>query len=169
MATDDQVINPGTEITFQSSGGTVLMTVDSGVSFTDGRKSAECTLATNYTDDRPERYRWTCKAFWGAGAALKETLDLFLAQANADGEYEGGVTAGDAEFLDVNGLSNMTYVGSVVVTNATEELEHASGEVILTSNKCVLVVWNTSAAAAMHATATNFEFKLLPIPKAPEA
>jgi hypothetical protein len=33
----------------------------------------------------------------------------------------------------------------------------------------VLVVWNGSAAATMHATATNFEFKLLPIPMQAQA
>jgi hypothetical protein len=164
MAANDVYINPGTEITFQSSGGTVTMTVDNNCSFQDGVKSAACTLATNYTDARPDEYKWTCKAFWAAGAVVGETLDIYAAEANADGEYAGGVSAGDGAFTDEDALSNMTYVGSVVVTNATEEQEYADGVVRLTSNKLVLVAWNDSAAATMHATATNFEFKLLPIP-----
>lgn len=165
MATNDIYINPGTEITFQSAGGTVLITVDNNVAAGDGAKSAACTLAAAYTTDRPTRYRWTCKAYWAAGAAVGEILELRLAEANADGEYDGGVSAGDGAFTDEDGLKNMTLAGFVICTNATEEQEYASGRVELTSNKCVLIVWNKSAGATMHATATNFEFKLLPIPE----
>lgn len=164
MAANDIYINPGTEITFQSSGGTVALTVDNNVAAGDGAKSALATLTANYTDARPDEYRWTCKCFWAAGALVGERLDLYAAEANADSEHDGGVAAGDAAFTDEAGLDNMTYIGSVKCTNATEEQEYSSGVVRLTSNKIVVVVWNASAGATMHATATNFEFKLLPIP-----
>ena len=164
MATSDVYLNPGTEITFQSAGGTVAITVDNNVAAGDGAKSALATLTANYIDARPDLYRWTAKAFWAAGALVGETLDLYIAQANADGEFDGGVAAGDAAFTDEDALKNMTRVGSVVVTNAAEEQEYKSGVVRITSNKLVLVVWNASVGATMHATATNFEFKLLPIP-----
>lgn len=164
MAANDIYINPGAEVAFQSAGGNVLMTVDDGVTAGDGHASALWTISANYTDDRPIRYRWTCKAFWVNPALVGETLDIYMAEANADGEFDGGVSAGDAAFTDEDGLRNMTPVGRVMVTHATEEQEYASGVVELTSNKCVLVVWNTSAGGTMHATATNFEFKIMPIP-----
>ncbi len=164
MPPNDIYISPGAEVTFQSAGGTVLMTVDDGVTAGDGRKSALWTIAANYTDDRPIWYRWTCKAFWADPAVVGETLDLYMAEANADGEHDGGVAAGDAAFTDEDGLRNMTPVGRVMVTNVTEEQEYASGVVRITSNKAVLVVWNTSAGGTMHATAANFEFKIMPIP-----
>jgi len=169
MATDDLYINPGTEITFQSAGGTVAITVDDNVAAGDGAKSALATLHTNYTDNRPTMYRWTCKCFWAAGAAVGDQLLLYVAEANADGEHDGGVAAGDAAFTDEDALKNMTFVGQVLCSNATEEQEYASGAVEITSNKVVLVVWNNSAGATMHATATNFEFKLLPTPLHQEA
>ena len=169
MASGDVYINPGTEITFQSAGGTVAITVNENVAAGDGAASAAATLAANYTTARPETYRWTCKCFWAAGAAVGDTLDLYAAEADADGIYDGGVSAGDAAFTDEDGLTNMTRIGCVKCTNATEELEHTSGVVRLTSDKMVLVVWNSSAGATMHATATNFEFKLLPIPYNEEA
>jgi hypothetical protein len=168
MATNDIYINPGTEITFQSSGGTVAMTVDNNCAAGDGVKSDACTLAASYGTARPDEYRWTCKCFWAAGAVVGETFTIYAAEANADGEYDGGVSAGDGAFTDSDGLLNMKRVGTVTCTNATEEQEYASGTVRLTSNKIVLVVWNGSVAATMHATATNFEFKLLPIPLRPQ-
>ena len=166
MATGDVYMNPGTEITFQSSGGTVAITIDENCTAENGVTSAAWEAAEAYTTARPEEYRWTCKAYWGAGAVVGETLDLYLAEANADGEYDGGATAATADFTDEQALKNMTYVGSVICTTATEEQEYASGVVRVLSNKALLVVWNASAAAPMHATATNFEFKLLPIPMA---
>ncbi len=165
MASGDNYINPGTEITFQSAGGTVAITVNDNVAAGDGAKSDAATLAAAYTTPRPDEYRWTCKAFWANPALVNETLNLYAAEANADGEYDGGVSAGDGAFTDENALPNMTYIGSVVVSTATEEQEFASGVVRLTSNKMVLVVWNSSVGGTMHATATNFEFKLLPIPR----
>lgn len=161
---NETYIAPGTEIAFQSAGGDVVITVDTGVSFADGAKSDACTLAAAYTTVRPDEYRWTCKAYWAAGAVVGESLELWLAEANADGEYAGGVAAGDGAFTDGEARFSMTYAGQVRCTNATEEQEYEDGVVRLTSNKCVLVVWNNSAAATMHGTATNFEFKLLPIP-----
>ncbi len=169
MGSGDSYINPGTEITFQSAAGDVAITVTDAVAAGDGAKSALCTLVAGYTDARPDEYRWTCKAFWAAGAAVGDRLGLFMAEANADGEFDGGVVAGDGAFTDEDALTLMTYVGNVLCTNATEEQEYASGVVRLTSNKCVLVVWNYSTGATMHATATNFEFKILPIPFNEEA
>ena len=164
MAANDIYINPGAEVAFQSAAGDVLMTVDGGVTAGDGRKSNLWTIAATYATDRPTRYRWTCKAFWQNPALVGETLDIYLAEANFDGEFDGGVGDGDAAFTDEDALRNMTPVGRVMVTHATEEQEYASGVVEITSNKAVLVVWNTSAGGAMHATATNFEFKIMPIP-----
>ncbi len=169
MGSGDVYIKPGTEITFQSAGGTVLITVNASVAAGDGAKSALATLVAGYTDARPDEYRWTCKAFWAASAVVGERLGIFLAEADADGNLDGGVSAGDAAFTDEDGLQNMLFVGNVIVTNATEEQEYASGVVRITSNKVVLVVWNYSVAATMHATATNFEFKLLPTPLNEEA
>lgn len=168
MATNDAVINPGTEINFTSSGGDVVITMGS-VAFQAGRKSDLCTLATNYTDDRPVDYRWTAKAFWGASVVIGETVDLYLSGISSAGNHDGSITSGDAAFSDKNSLLNIMYVGSVVCTNATAKQEHASGFVRLTSNKLILVAWNNSAAANMHATSTNFGFRLLPIPFAPSA
>jgi hypothetical protein len=169
MAAGDIYLNPGSEIAFQSAAGDVVITVTSDVAAGDGRASALCTLAAAYDDNRPDEYRWTAKAFWAAGALVGDRLGLFAAEANADGELDGKVAAGDADFTDAAALVSMEHIGDVLCTNETEAQEFNSGVVRLTSNKFVLVVWNYSATATMHATATNFEFKILPIPQHLEA
>jgi len=170
MATGDVYINPGTEIEFQSAGGDVVITVTDAVGIGDGKHSALCTLATNYNDSRPDEYRWTCKALWADPAAVGDRLGLFFAEADSDGNHDGRVpNTGDADFIDEARLGDLLYVGNVINGNTTEVQEFSSGVVRITSNKVVLVVWNYSATATMHATATNFEFKLLPIPRKLEA
>ena len=155
MAANDVYINPGTEITPTISAGT-------GVAFGAGQKSDAIALAALYATARPYDYRWTCHAKWQNPALVGESLDLYFAEANATGLYDGGVTAVDEEFTDEDGLKNLKYFGNVAVTNETEEQEVSSGEVSLTSHSAVLVVWNGSAGGDL--AVDGFEFKMIPVP-----
>jgi len=166
MATGDAYVNPGTEIVFADTGGDVVITLDENVAAADGQKSAAWTLAAAWTTARPTLYYWTAKTFWAAGAVVGETLDLYLAEADSAGNYAGGVTAGDGAFTDEDALQLMTKIGAVSCTNATEEQEYATGWCTIGSNKAVLVAWNSSAAATLHATHANHRVAFTPMPLA---
>jgi len=161
MATGDTYISPGTKLTATITG----TSVGNGT----GQASDAIAFAATEATARPDEYRLTAKTKWAGTVVLGETLDLYLAEISSDGvTYAGGVSAGDAAFNDQDGLKNMKYLGSVIVTNTVVEPEIADFIVRVTAHSGVLVIWNSAAdlTADLSATASDHEFTFLPIPMA---
>ena len=155
-------IAPGSTTKFASAGDVVFTptSIASGAM----RISAEATLGTTFTTARADEYHWSAQTKWLDTLEVGETLDIYIAEADSDGDYDGTLTAGDAtlsESTDV--LKNLNYVGSIIATTATEQIERTSGVVRIKSNKCV-VVFHNNATPALSASAGDHEFALTPIP-----
>lgn len=151
-----------TSITFKSASGDATITPTS-VANGAGR------LSTRYdrgATSKPTLYRWVCRFKTAAAAAIGRTLRLYAITAEAstgstytDGAFSESDQAVSSEDLYRNGIA----VGIVQCDQATVGPFVASGLVELRGRYVQIGFFNDSAQA-MSATATDFEFVLIPVP-----
>jgi hypothetical protein len=160
MATNDIYLNPGTPVTFKSTGGTILFTPTS-LAFGAGRKSAEWDRGTG---PQPGEYRWRVKTKFQGTPVVRSLVNIYL--ATGDGTtYDGEVAAGDAAFTDSNALdTTIRRIGSIVIDTTTTDAIHTSGTFRMVARYGILIWWNATAAATLSATAGDHEFIATPIP-----
>ncbi len=147
----------GTEVSFASAGDVVFSAAS--IAYGAGRKSAQWDRGAS---PQPEEYTWRAKTKLQATPIVGETIDFYI--ATSDGTIlDGTTTAGDADFTDEDALANMMYVGSLVVDTTTTDSVQGSGVFRMTSRYGVLVMWNSTAAETLSATAGDHDFIVTPV------
>lgn len=150
---------PETAITWLSSTGTNVITLTS-VAATAGRQGA---LHDFGTDAHARDYAWRAWIKFATAPVVGETIDVYWKTSdgtspdNDDGTGDAAVSAEDK-------LKNLTYIGSIVVDEAsTTPVFAASGDMEIMHRHGAPVFWNASADA-LSSTALDHGFKLTPIP-----
>jgi hypothetical protein len=147
----------GTAVSFASAGDVAFSAASVG--FGAGRKSAQWDRGAS---PQPAMYSWRAKLKLQATPVVGETIDFYM--ATSDGTIiDGTTTAADAAFTDEDALPNMVYLGSVVVDMVTTDSIQASGTFWMPSRYGVLVMWNSTAAETLSATAGDHDFIVTPI------
>jgi hypothetical protein len=130
-----------------------------------GRQSAQCDLGEGAVS---ALYEWRAFVQFATTPVLGETVDIYLKTAgssaaatthpdNDDGTGEGAVSAADK-------LKNLQWIGSIVVDEATADVEMvASGEVFIIARAFNVVFWNASADDLTNDVDEN-GFMLSPVP-----
>lgn len=130
-----------------------------------GRQSAQLDLGEGAV---AALYEWRAFIQFGAAPVLTETVDIYLKTAgssaaatthpdNDDGTGEAAVSA-------VDKVSNLHYLGSIVVDEAVADIEMvASGEVFITARAVQVVFWNATADILTNDVDEN-GFMLSPVP-----
>jgi len=113
-------------------------------------------------------YEWRAFVQFATTPVVGETVNIYLKTMgsssaatthpdNDDGTAEGAVSAEDK-------LKNLHYLGSIVVDEATADVEMvASGEVFITARAVSVVFWNDTADALTNDVDEN-GFMLSPVP-----
>lgn len=140
-----------TPITFLASGGTVALTLTS-LATISGRQSAEHDLGTAA---RAFAYEWRAFCQFATAPVVGETVDIYL--KTSDGTHadnDDGAT--DAALSSADKLKNLHYLGSIIIDEATADLEFsASGVTQINSRYIQIIVYNRtvdslSSTAAEH-------------------
>lgn len=130
-----------------------------------GRQSEQCDLGEGAVSGW---YEWRAFVQFATAPVLGETVDFYLKTAgssasatahpdNDDGTGEGAVSAEDK-------LRNLHYLGSIVVDEATQDIEMVgSGLVYIGARSFNVVVWNDTADALTNDVDEN-GFMLSPVP-----
>jgi len=150
-------ILPETAIMFQSSGGTVAFTPTS-LAAGAGRQSAQHDFGAS-----ARAFMFDARAYckFATTPVVGEIIDVYLKTSdgthidNDDGTTDAGVSAEDK-------LKNLTYIGSIIVDEASTTPEFVmSAPVSIRARYVQVVFWNRTADA-FSATATDHGFVLNP-------
>jgi hypothetical protein len=154
--------NPGTALVFKDSGGDAVITLASLASG-GGRLSAQYDRGAGA---KPALYRWQLR--WRANSAptvaATNVVRLYLVPGD-DGSYvAGGLGTADAAVTPEAFLANTEFLGAAEVTEASTSRDFVrQGYVWVRSRYVSVAVWNASGVA-LHATASNNEVRLTPVP-----
>jgi len=130
-----------------------------------GRQSAAWDRGVAAT---PALYEWCAFVQFATAPVVNETVDFYLKPmgsdasatahpANDDGTASAAVSAADK-------LKNLIYIGSIVVDQATADIEMvARGTVFLSARGYNIVMWNATADALTNDVDEN-GFYMTPIP-----
>ena len=127
-------------ISFLDSGGTVVLTLTS-LGTLAGRQSAEHDLGATA---RAFAYEWRAFCQFATAPVVGETVDIYL--KTSDGTHDDNDDgAADAALSSADKLKNLRYLGSIVVDEATADLEFsASGVTQINSRYIQIVVYNAT-------------------------
>ena len=113
-------------------------------------------------------YEWRAFVQFATTPVLKETVDIYLktagssAAATTHPDNDDGTTA--SAVSAVAKLDNLQYLGSIVVDQATADIEMvSSGEVFIMARALQVVIWNASADALTNDVDEN-GVMLSPVP-----
>ncbi len=152
-------------ITFQDSGGTVVMSLSATVATGAGRISAQYDRGSG---SKPRWFRWRATFQNQAGnATLGESIDLFLATAKDDGsEIDGNVGSADAALTDIAKLRNLQYFGTVTSdTTSSNTNMSSSGFLRIDVQRFSMVAWNAqTGGTSLRQTANTSIITLTPVP-----
>jgi hypothetical protein len=153
--------NPGTPITFQSSGGSAVLTPTS-VAAGAGRISAQFDRGAGA---QPALYRWRAFTKWLASPAVGDQLRLYLVTSDGTNQDGNGLGTADAAVASEAELSaNCQQFGSVIAGAAASQTEAQSGFVEIRERYISVAIWDGSATKALTATATDTAISLTPWP-----
>lgn len=160
-------IQSATEKTFKSSGGTAVITMTS-VANGNARQSDKCDFGAT----RPRYYEVFAEVEIAATPTAGASVDLYLgpsSSATAGTDNLAGLGGGDAAYAGYSSnltasLPQLIYIGSLITTTqATATVQKGYvGRVSVPQRYAQLVVVNNSGAA-MHSSATNIQFRFVPI------
>ncbi len=151
-------INRGTSISFLASGGTEPLTLTSLASDA-GRQSDQYDRGTG---DLDMLYEWRAYCKFATTPVVGETVDIYL--KTSDGTHidnDDGVT--DAALSAEDKLKNLTYVGSIVVDEASTTPEFSASGVCSIYARYFQVVVENSTADALCSTASDHGVIFTPI------
>lgn len=150
---------PETALQWLSSTGDAVITLTS-LAAGAGRQGALRDFgATAHARD----YAWRAWVLFATAPVVGETIDIYW--KSSDGTHpDNDDGTGDAAVSAEDKLKNLTYIGSIVVDEASATPEFAgSGNVEIMHRHGSPVFWNASADA-LSATALDHGFKLTPMP-----
>ncbi len=152
-------VNPEAAITWRDTGGTHLLTLTS-VGAGAGRQGAQHEFGT---DARARRYNWRAFVQFATTPVLGETVDIY-AKTGDGTHFDNDDGTGDIALSAEDKLRNLTLIGSIVVDEATADLEmSASGSIEIDAEKFMPVIFNNTADA-LTSTASEHGFDLVPVP-----
>lgn len=155
--------NPETAKTFRASGGDVAITLTS-LGAGAGRQSAQLDLGTTA---RSNLFSWRFWVKFATQPVVGEAILLFI--KTSDGTHiDNDDGTGDIDVSAEDKLRNLTYIGSLIVDEATAspstvEFSASGGPIEILGRYVQLVVWN-GTADALSGTAGDHGFDLQPIP-----
>ena len=148
-----------TPVTWKDSGGTAVITLASLAASTGMRAGALVDLGQN----RPPMFAWRAWVRFNANPTVGELIPLFLRTSNGsvpdhdEGTGDIAVTAGRER--------NFVPLMSIYVHTASTSIKFVrSGGPILLPHRYVSPVFQNKSSAALHATANECGFELIPVP-----
>jgi hypothetical protein len=157
--TSKAYILPGTTTTFRDSAGDVTLTLASLASAA-GRQSAQHDLGSGA---RAFTYNWRAFVKFATAPVVGETVNIYLKTSdgtNADNDDGTGDLAVSAE----DKLKNLTWIGSIVVDEASTTAPMVASGTIAIYHRYVQVVFWNATADGLSSTAADNGFDLEPIP-----
>ncbi len=150
MATSKSYYLPETKSTFLSSTGTVVWTLTS-LAAGAGRQSAQLDFGAGAV---AFKFRWRFWVQFATTPVVDEIIDRYI--KTSDGTHlDNDDGTGDADVSAEDKLNNLHWIGSIVVDEATADIEmSASGVVEIYERYVHLVAFNRTADAL---TATALE------------
>lgn len=152
-------VNEEAVITWLASGGTNVLTLTSlGVGA--GRQGA---LDDFGVAARARRFVWRAFVKFATAPVVGETVDIYL--KTSDGSHpDNDDGTGDAALSAEDKLKNLTYLGSIVVDEASATPEFvASGDIEISAQQAAPVFFNATADI-LSSTAADHGFQLTPVP-----
>jgi len=130
-----------------------------------GRQSAPCDLGEGAV---AALYEWRAFVQFATAPVLGETVDIYLktmgSSASATAHPDNDDGTGEAAVSAIAKLSNLQWIGSIVVDEAVADIEMvASGEVFIIARAFNVVFWNRTADALTNDVDEN-GFMLSPVP-----
>ena len=152
--------NEETAITWLSSTGTNVITLTSLGASGNGRQGA---LDDFGTGARALEYVWRAWVIFATAPVVGEVIRIYL--KTSDGSHpDNDDGTGDAAVSAEDKLKNLTFIGNIIVDEASATPEHvASGVIAIPERHCAPVFWNATADA-LSATALDHGFSLTPVP-----
>lgn len=146
-----------TAIEFKSSGGDVVFTPTSLASLA-GRQSAQLDRGASA---RAATFIWRAYCKFGTTPVVGEDLRIYI--KTSDGTHlDNDDGTGDIAVSSKDKLNNLTYIGSVVVDEASATPEFSKSGDIFISARYIHVVWWNATADALSSTAADHGFNLEP-------
>ncbi len=157
--------NQGTVITWADSGATHAITLK-GLATGTGRQGEDHDFGVAAVETR---FGWAAEVQFDTATApvVDETVDIYLKRSmegtiydNADGNDT------DIAVSNENKLSNLEYLGSIIVDEAAVDVKMAaSGLITIGAEKVQPVFWNATADTLDDdCGTTDLKFSLVPIP-----
>jgi len=151
-------VTRGTAIEFKASGGDAALTLTSLASDA-GRQSAEHDRGSG---DLDLLYEWRAYCKFGTTPVVGETVDIYL--KTSDGTHDDNDDgATDAALSAEDKLKNLTYLGSIVVDEASTTPEFSASGVCSITAQYIQIVVENSTADALSSTAADHGVILTPI------
>jgi hypothetical protein len=149
-----------TALKFNGEAGADVAWSMEGVTDGAGRVSAQYDLGAGA---RAFEFDWSCELLWQATPVQYQALELYIAGA-PDGDstqISGDIGATDAALGDIDQVSNLQLIGTVVVEDAGVTKMVASGSFEF-SNRYITIAGLNNGGATINATDSNFIFTLTP-------
>lgn len=150
---------PETAISWRDSGGDELLTLTS-VASGAGRQGAEHDYGAAA---KSRLYDWRAFVQMATTPVVDEIIRIYMKTGDGT-HYDNDDGVGDIAVSAEDKLKNLVQIGSIVIDEATADLEFsASGKIVLDSRYVMPVFWNATADA-LTATAAEHGFDLVPVP-----
>lgn len=153
-------VQPETAITWLASGGTNVLTLTSLASGA-GRQGALHDFGA--TTARARAFNWRAYVKFATTPVVGEIIEIYA--KTGDGTHrDNDDGTGDAAVSAEDKLRNLTYIGCIIVDEASTTPEFsASGTIEVDAREFSPVFWNATADA-LSATAGDHGFELTPVP-----
>jgi hypothetical protein len=160
MATSQIKYNPGTVISFKSSGGDATFTPTS-VAAAAGRVSAVYDRGAGVL---VAPCRWQGRFRSGTNAAVGGVVRVYLITGE-DGTYQDAqFAAGDAAVAGEDVFRNATMIGMIQVDVSSTTKDFVKSGLIYVYARYVRVAFWNATSQGLSATAADMEFTLKPMP-----
>ncbi len=148
-----------TPITFQDSGGTVVITLQN-LAFGVGRISARRDRGTG---SKAGRHKWKAKIQFETAPIIGEVVEIYLSES--DGTYADGTPGTADAALASDKRRNLKLIGRVIVDTISVTTDIvASGVFMLYERYYSIGIWNASAGDNLENTANASIITITPYP-----
>lgn len=148
-----------TATVWSDSTGDLVMTLNN-LAASAGRVGARLDLGAGST---PAWFTWRLTVQFDTAPVVGETVDIYLSTSDGT-EEDGQVGTADAALSSVNILANLHYIGSLVVTSTSADLDMTASGICHIPTRYVSPVVYNRTADNLQATNDTGEFTLTPIP-----
>ena len=157
--------NAGTALSWKDSGGTYALTFK-GLGTGAGRQGATHDFGVAAV---AHRFAWQCMVHFDTGTTpvVGEVIRIYLKTSPDGTNWDNDDGEGDIAVSAENKLSNLTYLGAIVVDEAAADVPmQASGIVEIAAKEIAPVIWNATVNDNLDddTSPTNSLFILTPYP-----